>query len=153
MAKVVNREELAGRPLCAVSVATISGLVPGTHILYKVIEEPYRPVYESALVAETKLGDGTVLLLRNNLNGVTKEWVDFSALKHLHVVIYTFCRYTDEEAIGRTTQRLEQEESNYNALLNNSHHFATWAKTGKEYVLHDIIEAIETIELVPDSGL
>ena len=138
----MTREEPAGRPLCAESVETPGQLTPGDHILHKIVEEPYRPVYESALVAEINPSEGKVLLFRNNLNGVTKEWVDFSALKHLHVVIYTFCRYTDEEAIGRATQRLEWGENNYNALLNNSHHFATWAKTGKEFPLQGVMKTI-----------
>ena len=48
--------------------------------------------------------------------------------------------YSSDEAVQRALERLN--ENCYHALYNNSHHFVTLAKTGRENPLTEIIESL-----------
>ena len=137
------REELPGRPVCAVPVVSVEGLAPADHVILETTQEPYRPCYQSGLVVETDVQKGRMLLVRNKKEGVSKEWVLFESFHQVYIVQYTLCRYLDEEAIGRAEQRFRWEESLYHPLFNNSHHLVTWAKTGREYPLTETIKELE----------
>ena len=67
---------------------------------------------------------------------------DHYIIKYSHCSEYSHCRYTDDQAVTRAEQRLEWGEEEYHCLYNNSHHFVTWAKTGRESSLADIIESL-----------
>ena len=110
----------------------------GAHLLYQVCKEPYRPCYRSALVL--KVEDKRIYVIKNSSDGVKTEWLD-STDSHF-IVVYSHCRYTDDEAVERAEQRLRWGENCYHCLNNNSHHFVTWAKTGRENPLADIIESL-----------
>ena len=84
--------------------------------------------------------DLRIHVIKNSSDGVKTEWLDFSD-SHF-IVEYSHCRYTDDEAVERAEQRLEWGENRYHCLYNNSHHFVTWAKTGRENALADIIESL-----------
>ena len=128
------QEETASRPLRAVSAENVHR---GDHIIYQITEEPYRAYYESALVS--CVGADQIELLKNtransegHIGGVTQEWVQFSSLNHPHIIQYSPGLYSNDEAIKRAEKRLEWKEKCYHVLYNNSHHFVTLAKTGKE---------------------
>ncbi len=137
------REEHPGRPVCAVPVVSVEGLATGDHVILETSLEPYRPCYQSGLVVEIDVRRGRVLLIRNKKEGVSKEWVLFQSFHKVNIVQYTLCQYAEEEAIGRAEHRVKWEESLYHPLFNNSHHLVTWAKTGREYPLTEIIKDFE----------
>ena len=87
-----------------------------------------------------KAEDTRIHVVMNSRNGVKEMWLDYS--KNLYVVKYSHCRYKDDEAIKRAQQRVSWGENCYHCLNNNSHHFVTWAKTGRENSLADIIESL-----------
>ena len=113
----------------------------GAHLVYQVCGEPYRPCYRSALVVEVE--DTRIYAIKNSSDGVKDEWLDFTDSDFSQfIVVYSHCCYTDEEAVERAQQRLLWGEKCYHCLNNNSHHFVTWAKTGRENPLADIIETL-----------
>ena len=137
-----------GGPLQAAVIDEVDGLEIGDHILFQVIQEPYRPGYESALVSNVDAVHGQLTLIRNTRLRTLSEVevvVDYSKLRCVHKVEYTPCLYSADEAIQRAKQRFEKEDSVlkpvncYHALNNNSHQFVTWCKTGLEYSLSNII--------------
>ena len=67
---------------------------------------------------------------------------DLYIIKYSHCCEYSHYRYTDDEAVTRAAQRLKWGEKDYHCFYNNSHHFVTWAKTGRESSLADIIESL-----------
>ena len=110
----------------------------GAHLVYQVCEEPYRPCYMSALVVRV---DGTrIHMIMNSRDGVKTELLE--GTENVYIVIYSHCRYKDDEAVERAEQRLKWSENCYHCLNNNSHHFVTWAKTGRENPLADIVESL-----------
>jgi len=125
-----------GVPLYHVPVSKISDLQPGDHILYQVCRAPYRACYRSALVVTVEEAD--IYVVMNSSDGVKEEQLKYS--KHLYKVNYSHCNYTNDEAIQRAKQRFS--EKCYHCLYNNSHHFVTLAKTGRENPLTEIIESL-----------
>ena len=131
----VIREDPPGVPLYHVPVGEITGLQRGDHILYQVCKEPYR--YRSALVLER---EGTrIHVVMNSSNGVKEEWLDH--FENLYVIKYSHC-YSDDEAVRRAMKRLNFKENCYHRLYNNSHHFVTLAKTGRENPMTEITESL-----------
>ena len=139
----IEREVPSGRPLCAVPASSVEALASGDHIILVTSEEPYRPCYQSALVVETDRKRGRILVIRNGKEGANKDWIHFSPFHQVHIVQYTVCRYSDEEAIRRAEQRVKWGECYFHPLYNNSHHFTSWAKTGRELPLSNIIKDLE----------
>ena len=147
-------------------------LKPGAHLVYKVCQEPCRPCYRSALVVKVegtkihvimntsecdktehdktehdKTEHGKTECDKTEQKGVKAECLECSRtdlyiIKYSHCYEYSHYRYTDDEAVTRAGQRLEWGEEEYHCLYNNSHHFVTWAKTGRESSLADIIESL-----------
>ena len=164
-------EDLPRVPLYPVPIdqaGTEDLLKPGAHLVYKVCrKEPCRPCYRSALVLKV---EGTKIHVIMNTSehdetehdkteheerernkteqkGVKAECLEYSRtdyyiIKYSHCCEYSHCRYTDDVALTRAEQRLEWGEEEYHCLYNNSHHFVTWAKTGRESSLADIIESL-----------
>ena len=145
------RENIFGRPLRAVSAKSLDR---GDHIIYQVTEEPYRACYESALVSSVR--EDQITLLKNTQEGgdlqedgvtrgggVTQVQVSFSDLKEPHIIQYTEGLSSNKEAIDRAEQRLKWGEKRHHVLYNNSHHFVTWAKTGKENPLTEITKELQ----------
>ena len=133
----VIREDPPGVPLYHVPVGEVTDLQRGDHILYRVCNKPYRACYKSALVLKR---EGTrIHVVMNSTDGVKEE--RFNSFDDLYVVKYSHC-YSDDEAVQRAMQRLEWEENCYHCLYNNSHHFITLAKTGRENPLTEIIESL-----------
>jgi len=79
-------------------------------------------------------------VIMNSSDGVKEERLKYS--KNLYKVNYSHCRYTNDEAVQRAKQRLNFSEKCYHCLCNNSHHFVTMAKTGRENPLTEIIESL-----------
>ena len=130
-------EDPPGVPLYHVPVNEVANLEPGDHILYRVSREPHRACYRSALVLK---GEETrIHVVMNSSDGVKEEWLDSS--KNLYVVKYSHC-FSGGEAVDRARQRLEWTENRYHCLYNNSHHFVTLVKTGRENPLTEIIESL-----------
>ena len=69
---------------------------------------------------------------------MTRELVSFSGLKHPHVIQYSTGLYSNDDAIERAERRLRCGENHHHVLFNNSHHFVTLAKAGKENSLAEI---------------
>ena len=132
-------EDSPGVPLYPLPINDPNDLLkPGAHLVYQVCGEPYRPCYRSALVLKVK--DKRIHVIKNSSDGVKTEWLDFTD-SHF-IVVYSHCHYTDDEAVERAEQRLKWGENRYHCLNNNSHHFVTWAKTGRENPLADIVESL-----------
>ena len=133
-------EDPPGVPLYRIPLSEAKdALKRGAHLVYQVCGEPYRPCYRSALVLEVE--DKKIHVIKNCEDGVkTKEHLDFTDGQF--IVVYSHCHYTDDEAVERAEQRLKWGENRYHCLNNNSHHFVTWAKTGRENPLADIIESL-----------
>ena len=132
-------EDAPGVPLYPIPVNEAKDVLKcGTHLVYQVCGEPYRPCYRSALVV--KVEDKRIRVIKNSSDGVKTEWHNFTSSQF--IVVYSHCCYTDDEAVSRAEQRLKWGEKCYHCLYNNSHHFVTWAKTGRENPLADIIESL-----------
>ena len=135
----VIREALPGVPLYPIPIDEAKNLLKrGAHVVYQVCGKPYRPCYRSALVLEVK--NTRIHVIKNSSDGVKTEWLHFT--NSHYIVVYSHCHYTDDEAVKRAEQRLQWRENCYHCLNNNSHHFVTWAKTGRENPLADIIESL-----------
>jgi len=135
----VIREPLPGVPLSPIPLSEAKDtLKRGAHLLYQVCKEPYRPCYRSALVLEVT--DTRIHIIKNSSDGVKTEWLNFTNSQF--IVVYSHCHYTDDEAVKRAERRLQWGENCYHCLYNNSHHFVTWAKTGREHPLAVIIESL-----------
>ena len=136
----VDYEDLPGVPLHPIPLNQAGDVFKrGAHLLYQVCREPYRPCYRSALVL--KVEDKRIHVIKNSSDGVTEtKWLDFTDSQF--IVAYSHCCYTDDEAVSRAEQRLRWGEKCYHSLNNNSHHFVTWAKTGRENPLADITESL-----------
>jgi len=134
-----NREVSPGVPLYYVPVREVTDLQPGDHILYQVSQEPYSACYRSALV--TDIEETKIHVVMNSSDGVKEEWLDFFHFKNFYLIEYSHC-YSSDEAFQRAMQRLKWNENCYHCLYNNSHHFVTLAKTGRENPLTEIIESL-----------
>ena len=133
------REDLPGIPLYPMPVSDTKELLRhGDHLIYQVCGKPYRPCYKSALVLRAE--NTRIQVIMNKSEGIITEWLDYS--DNLYIVKYSHCRYTNEKSVERAQQRLRWDEKCYHCLNNNSHHFVTWAKTGREHSLADIIESL-----------
>ena len=132
-------EDVPGVPLHPIPLNQAGDLLKhGAHLLYQVCGRPYRPCYKSALVLEVE--DKKIHVIMNSSDGVKNIWLDLTDSQF--IVVYSHCHYTDDEAVERAEQRLKWREKCYHCLYNNSHHFVTWAKTGRENPLADIIESL-----------
>lgn len=129
----------SGRPLFAVPVSRPSDISKGDHILYLISSDDYRPMYRSALVEGISNGTVDTIILLYTPQGVQCQVQQFKSFKSLHRVDYT--ADSSEEAIERAKERLG--ECYYHGLFNNSHHFVSWAKTGLEYSLADLVHGVE----------
>ena len=85
-------------------------------------------------------------------SGVTRKWVPFSSLKHPHIIQYSPGLFSNDEAIERAEERLNWKEKCHHPLYNNSHHFVTLAKTGKENPLTEITKGLlyEGMHIISD---
>jgi hypothetical protein len=72
--------------------------------------------------------------------GVEYQVYKFQEFNSLHKVKY-LGGYSSEEAIERAKRRLS--EKYYHGLFNNSHHFVTFAKTGLEYSLAELVYGLQ----------
>ena len=132
-------EDPPGVPLYPIPINEANDLLKcGAHLVYQVCGKQYRPCYRSALVLEVK--DKKIHVIKNSEDGVKTEDLDFTDGQF--IVAYSHCCYKDNEAVERAQQRLNWGENRYHCLNNNSHHFVTWAKTGRENPLADIIESL-----------
>ena len=134
------REDLPGVPLHPMPVNDTKNLLRhGDHLIYQVCGKPYRPCYKSALVLTAE--NTKIQVIMNSSEGIIKKWLDYS--DNFYIVKYSHCRYTNEKAVERAKRRQTWGEIKcYHCLYNNSHHFVTWAKTGREHSLADIIESL-----------
>ena len=128
-----------GRPLCTIPVNRPSGISEGDHILYRVNSDEYQPTYQSALI-ESKLCEGDFRLIVYAPEGVEYRVRKVQEFNSLHKVKYVG-GYSSELAIERAKKRLGEEH--YHGLFNNSHHFVTFAKTGSEYSLTELVYGLQ----------
>ena len=137
-----------GRPLRTRPVTIPHDITTGDHILYQInTSNEYRPVYRSALVEEVDLSSGNVSFIEytDTCHGLSIQRSNkrqFTSILSLHKVDYTAAGTNHgKDVIQKATKRLD--ECHYHALFNNSHHFASWAKTGLEYSLTDLVLGME----------
>ena len=142
------REGSPGCPLYSSPVTHSTELHRGDHVLFQTPQSipPYRPSFRSGLVL--RADDKNIQILSYSKRGIQEESIKFSSSQLLSKVEYTSCRYLSNKAILRAKWRLEARENHYHTLYNNSHYFVTWAKTGVEYPLSEIID-----ELTFDEGI
>ena len=132
-----------GRPLRARPITRPSDITTGDHILYQInTSNEYRPVYRSALVEEVSRGNVSFIEYNTSQGLQRNNKRQFTSILSLHKVDYTAAGTNHGEAvIQKARKRLD--ECHYHALFNNSHHFASWAKTGLEYSLADLVLGME----------
>ena len=120
------------------SLADIHG---GDHIVYTVTKPPFHPIYCSALVLETRTEEtGEIDFITLEKSGLVTKKFDFSFLSGLGKVIYQGCPLSQNNAMIRAKQASQFEKvENYHEDHNNSHHFVTRIKTGKESSLMEIL--------------
>ena len=131
-----------GRPLRTVTVPVVlpSSISEGEHILYLINNNAdYRPVYRSALVESISGGNISVIVYMPQ--GIQRYVQQFHQFKSLHRVDYTSSAFTGKVAVENARRRLG--ECYYHGLFNNSHHFVSWAKTGSEYSLADLVHGVQ----------
>lgn len=130
-----------GRPLCTVPVDRPSDIFEGDHIIYRTNGDDYRPTYQSALI-EKKLSEGKFGFIVYAPKGIERRVQTFQQLNSnsLHKVKYVG-GYSNEEAIEGAKKRIGEEY--YHGLFNNSHHFVTFAKTGLEYSLTELVYGLQ----------
>lgn len=137
------REGQAGTPLYPTPITSPSQLHRGDHILFQTEDSapPLHPLYQSALVSSV---EGLIKIVSYSRSGLYEDEAAFDTFRGLHKVVYTTdCRYSGRESVSRARWRLESgEEHCYHAVFNNSHFFVSWAKTGKEYLLYDVINGL-----------
>lgn len=145
------REEPSGAPMYPSPIQYPTELRQGDHILFKTTEPPFRPVYQSALVTGGE--KDCVEIISYSRAGIYEDSVRFRTFQCLHRVEYTRCRYSAEKSVSRARWRSKCGEDHYHALYNNSHFLATWAKTGNEYLLYDIINGLTCEEGESKTGV
>ena len=129
-----------GRPLRTVPVTRPASIATGDHIIFQInSSNKYRPMYRSALVESTS--DGNVRFIAYTSDGLQRQVQPFTSFKSLHKVDYTFGAMSGDVAVNKAKERLG--ECYYHGLFNNSHHFVSWAKTGLEYSLTDLVHGVE----------
>ena len=129
-----------GRPVCTVPIETSSKLSEGEHIIYLINDKSdCRPVYRSAIIESIFYGN--VSIISYTPKGVQRSAQQFHSFQSLHRVDYTTSACTGRAAVENARRRLE--ESHYHGLFNNSHHFVSWAKTGLEYSLADLLHGVQ----------
>ena len=137
----IDTDSPPGRPLRTIPVDRPSSISEGDHILYRInSSDEYRPMYRSALVEN--MSDGNITTIVNTPCGVQRQTQQFTGFKSLHKVDYTSESYFGETAVENAKERLG--ECHYHGLFNNSHHFASKAKTGLEYSLAELVHGIES---------
>ena len=82
--------------------------------------------------------------------GVDYQVQKFQEFNSLHKVKYVG-GYSSKEAIERAKKRLR--ETYYHGLFNNSHHFISFAKTGLEYSLTELVHGIQGTVLLHADGI
>lgn len=131
---------------CAEEVKNISTIKKGDHLIHCVTKNPYRPMFQSALVIDSSEDRNSVSVIRNCMNGIEEKTFAFSSIRFPYKVIYdsqAFPLFNSDDAIQRAKnrQRMRETKDHYCPLFNSSHHFVTWAKTGDEYSLRDIVQS------------
>ncbi len=141
----LKREGPSGSPLYPRPVEYPTELDRGDHILFQLPHSvpPFRPQYQSALVAASAEKDSIKCFTYSKEGGIHEEQRRFSSFLNLHKVEYTGTKYSAKKAVERAKWRMRTAgENHYHALFNNSHFFATWSKTGNEYPLHNILDSL-----------
>ena len=142
-AKYSQRVPSLGRPLRTAPLVVPSSISAGDHILYRInTNDDYRPIYRSALV-ESVTNTGNVDYIEYTQRGVQRKTQSFRLFESLHKVDYAYAAddaMNKDAAITKARERLG--ECHYHGLFNNSHHFVSWAKTGVEYSLTDLVLGI-----------
>ena len=129
-----------GRPLRTIPVICPLSISEGEHILYLINNSAdYQPVYRSALIESVT--DGNIGVIVYTPRGVQRHVQQFYSFKSLHRVDYTVTACTGRAAVENARRRVG--ECYYHGLFNNSHHFVSWAKTGLEYSMADLVQGVQ----------
>lgn len=135
------KEGSAGIPVSPVPITYPTELNKGDHIIFQTEDcnPPLRPLFQSALVIAA---EKSIQIISYSRSGIYEDDVAFGTFKCLHKVEYTNCKYSSKKSVSRAKWRLKAGEDHYHTIFNNSHYFVTWAKTGNEYLLYDIIDCL-----------
>jgi hypothetical protein len=122
-------------------VATINELACGDHIVYNVTRPPIMPVYCSSLILEIQMDESnemSIVILEKA--GLVERKLNFNCLENLGKVVYQGCPFSEEHAVIRGKKALQFKQSeHYNEQSNNSHHFVTRIKSGRESELSELL--------------
>ena len=69
--------------------------------------------------------------------------LNFDVLTNIHQVIYLSSRFSETEVLKRTDDALQCQDTSYDELYNNSHHFVTRCKCDREYPLSNFLRKLE----------
>ena len=115
-------------------IASIDELKCGDHIVYNATRPPIMPVYCSSLILEIHMdGSGEMNVVTLEKAGLVERKLNFDYLNNVGKVIYQGCPFSEMRAVIRGKKALQfKQNEHYNEQSNNSHHFVTRIKTGRE---------------------
>ena len=128
-------------PQYITSVATINELVCGDHIVYNVTRPPVMPVYCSSLILEIYTDESNEMnVITLEKAGLVERKLNFNFLDNLGKVVYQGCPFSEVHTVIRGKKSLQfKDNEHYNEQSNNSHHFVTRIKIGRESELSELL--------------
>ena len=122
-------------------IVSIGELKCGDHIVYNATRLPIMPVYCSSLILEIHMdGSGEMDVVTLEKAGLVERKLNFDYLNNVGKVIYQDCPFSEMHTVIRGKKALQfKQNEHYNEQSNNSHHFVTRIKTGRESALSELL--------------
>lgn len=123
-------------------IARIDDLRKGDHIVYCKTKPPFKPVYCSALVVElhSDVSDDMEIVTLTK-EGLVQKKLIVSLATNLGKVVYQGCPFSEMDVVIRAKKALQfEDKERYHEECNNSHHFVTRTKAGRESSLSELLK-------------
>ena len=122
-------------------IASINDLNAGDHIIYSTAKPPLRPVYCSGLVlAVATNGKKEIDVITLEREGCLQKQINVDIVMNLGKVVYQGCHFSDTNVTIRGRQALQfKDKEKFHEEFNNSHHFVTRMKAGRESSLSELL--------------
>lgn len=124
------------------SIASVDDIREGDHIVYSITKPPFQPVYCSSLVVKLHSDvsdDMEIITLAKE--GLVEKKLFFSLATNLGKVVYQGCPFSVRDVVIRGKKALQfKDKEHYHEECNNSHHFVTRIKAGRESSLLELLK-------------